>query len=1087
MGLFEIQRQLAAESGATAVRAEQASAGHDDQTDFLTDAWAHVRDPRYVARLYAARARNDRPTALALARLSDSKGPSLRALASEQRPLVAPLVTSRLYTDDPHAAAAQLVSLGDPRSVACARELLATADDEPLQESLADVAATWADDRTLATLPVPAVPSAAAATLARRGHAGAQAALVATLRGFLNEWHKNNAGLAWHDAYALVTAIGAARITDAVPLLLAAIATPLAPYALSALAELAAPRAREPARAVLRELGGTQPERQWVYRLAAERCLSALGDPQPTATARDVLAHVYPRRYGYPKIDEAVQLRADALAALVDRGTDADREDVARHVASTYHALRQVGAAAILKLGRDVPPLRYLDEPRCRELLTLEGPSALIAALADPHVVYKEIVATALAAQKDRASRDAALGWALEHLERTPNHPVVYFESSDITLDSEAALEIVESLHRDPALRPRIAAATSPWIRKKLFNEQPGPVQPAAHAGPWQARVRRLDRAPFVFGQQIFGLALDPAGKRLAVVGDRLGQIVDAATGDPVAALTLEFSWAHDCAFSPDGSALAVAYHGCHVVLFDAATGQRLRILDGYGGVPNGTKRLAFAPDGEHLAFAGSDGSARLVRWRTGEPVWSASPRAGSFEAIAFTDDGACLFSHVKTRGGEENYLLRLDLATRKTTKIPTSSSFWALVRQPDPPTQKRAPTAGRWYAGGEGKKLRPLTATLTQSRTGALDQAEVVRLAARGDHLFALSQTGQLHRWHLPTGESTALLAGRTKLWALALAPDGTTYAAGAEGTVHRFTADGAPIVNHGGEVHANHVTGIVPLADGTTLTSGWDGRLLRWPAEFGMAERLLHHDKRLTGLALADGTVYAGADELLFAVDLAARTHRSTAVRGRVEDLLVAGDRVHSVTSRNLLLTHTLDLQPRGEVAIGDPATALARTGDGTLLVGTEGGLLLEVDAAGQISWSRAEFGRDLVDKDPHGNPHRTVVGISVHAGRFAAAANDDTLRVFDHAGHRRTLRLLTATGLFNNCEFAPDGRLVAVTSDGLTVFDANSGALLLELRINAFPGADELTVLTFTGPRRALAGACNGGLFEVTLEAP
>jgi WD40 repeat protein len=75
--------------------------------------------------------------------------------------------------------------------------------------------------------------------------------------------------------------------------------------------------------------------------------------------------------------------------------------------------------------------------------------------------------------------------------------------------------------------------------------------------------------------------------------------------------LALEFSWAHDCAFSPDGSALAVAYHGCHVVIFDATTGKRLRTIEGSGGVPDATKRLAFAPNGEHLAFAGSDGSAR--------------------------------------------------------------------------------------------------------------------------------------------------------------------------------------------------------------------------------------------------------------------------------------------------------------------------------------------------------------------------------------------------------------------------------------------------------------------------------------------
>jgi hypothetical protein len=93
-----------------------------------------------------------------------------------------------------------------------------------------------------------------------------------------------------------------------------------------------------------------------------------------------------------------------------------------------------------------------------------------------------------------------------------------------------------------------------------------------------------------------------------------------------------------------------------------------------------------------------------------------------------------------------------------------------------------------------------------------------------------------------------------------------------------------------------------------------------------------------------------------------------------------------------------------------------------------------------------------------------------------------------VFDHASHRRTLRLFTAASLFNNCEFTPDGHHIAVTgSNGLAVFDATTGALALHLHATAFPGADELTIFTFTAPRRALVGAENGSLFEVTLEAP
>lgn len=1082
MGLFEIQRQLAAESSATQGRAEQATADHAGPSAFLAEAWHNVRDPRYVARLFAARARTDPSVALVLARLEHDEPPSRDALAAEQRSLVAPLITSDLFTDQAHHAARQLVALGDPQSVPAMQQLAASTRDERLRLALHDAIATWGDAAAADAIAVPAQFAAVTATLARRGHAAAQAALLAALRNFLNEWHRGVriGSDDWDVPSAIVTAIGEARFADGVPLLLACLVTPLAPLALHALADLAAVKARDPARAVLRELGGTQPARAWAYRLAAERLLATLGEPPPLDTAREVLATAYPRSYGYPKHHEVVTLRAHALAAVVDRGSDDDRELAATHLTSPYPELRKVAAAAIIKLGRPIPALQFLDEPRSRQILERDGVDALITALAAPHTVFKHLAAAVLSTSKQPAAREAALGWALDVLERTPNHPASHLEPDAIGIEADAALEIAATLHKDTTLRPRLAAASSAWLREGLFKEKPRPTTPPLHAGPWRASVRRLDRAPFIFGQQINALALDTAGRRLAVVGERLGQIVDATTGDTIVALSLEYAWANDCAFSPDGSALAVAYHGCHVVIFDASTGQRLRTMDGFGGVPDATRRLAFAPDGELLGFAGSDGSARLVRWRTGEEVWHTAPRTGSFEAITFSEEGTCLFSHVKVRGGEKNSLLRVDLATLGSTTIDMPSSMWSLAR-----------AGGRWYAGGDGKKIRPLGRELKPARTGALEMTGVVRLArAPDDTLLAVSQAGALHRWNITANTSATILADAGKLWALAVAPDGTIYTAGAAGIVHRFTREGVEIRGEHGEVHTKQITSIVPLPDGTTLTSAWDGRLLRWPVGFGTATPVHHHDKRLTGLAVAGDTVYAGADGRILVIDLTTTTARTIDLgRARVEDLLLAEDTLHVALNTGVVRSFSAtDLSQRAEVDLGGSATALARTAEGTLLVGTEGGLLLELDAAGQISWSRAEFGRDLVDKDPHGDPHRTVVGITVHAGKFAAAANDDTLRVFDRATYRRTLRLFTDASLFNNCEFTPDGHHIAVTgSHGLAVFDATTGALALHLHALAFPGADELTIFTFTSPHRALVGAENGGLFEVTLEAP
>lgn len=1079
MGLFDNQRQLAAESGVATDRAEQASAGRDGLSELIAEAWSAVHDPKHVAQLFAARARDDADAALVLARVDHEDPAAHRALAAEQRTLAAPLITSRLFTADPRPAARLLRSVGDPRSVPRARELLRTTTDEPLRDDLAHVIAAWGDRAARDELALPAAFTPLVATLARHGHSGARVALVTHLRSFLNEWHKNSAD-EWDDAFALVTAIGEARVTDAVPLLIASLATPLVCHALHVLAALAAPRAREPARALLRELGGTDAARQWAYRLAAEHCLNALGEPQPLATARAVLADLHPVRYGYPKQHEAVELRAHALAALVDRGSDADREQVATYITSPYPELRQVAASSIIKLGREVPRLRHLDEPRCRQLLAADGPRALIAALADPHALDRHTAAKLLAASKHREARAAAAGWALTHLESTPNYPTRYLDEDDLDPTSHAALAVLARLHTDRRLRERIAATTSAWARTALFKDPPvaAPAPPAIR-GLWHARVRRLDRAPFEFGREVLGLALDPSGQRLAVVGEHLAQIVDTTTGAPLVALTHELARAHDCAFAPDGSALAVAYHGGHVALFDPATGEHLRKFEGNGGLPQLVKRLAFAPDGEHLAFAGSDGGARVVRWRTGEEVWAAPPGTGSFAAIAFAEDGTCLFSHVKNSRSESNFLVRLDLATRAARTIRVRTAVWSLAR-----------ASGRWFAGGDGKKIHLLGSTLRPARTGALTQTGVVRLATASDGaLLAASHTGALLRWDVTTATASTLLADAGKLCALAIAADGTTYAAGSSGRVHRLTADGTPLARPPGEVHSKQVSGIVALPDGTTLTSARDFTLLRWPPEFGVAELVHRDDKPLTSLVADAATAYCGTTRHVTVVDLGTRSTRQLPLGARAEDLVLTADDLHVATSDGHVRTFTTnDLSERGTTKVGAPATALARSDSGTLLFGSDTGLLAEIDTAGQISWSRGEFGRDLIDKDPHGDPHRTVVGISAHAGKFAAAAGDGTLRVFDHGALRRTLRLLTPVGLFNNCEFTPDGRFVAVSrSDGLAVFDATTGALAVDLHISAFTGADELTILAFTGPRRALVGAENGGLFEVTLEAP
>ncbi|MGH2765257.1 MAG: BTAD domain-containing putative transcriptional regulator [Actinomycetota bacterium] len=108
---------------------------------------------------------------------------------------------------------------------------------------------------------------------------------------------------------------------------------------------------------------------------------------------------------------------------------------------------------------------------------------------------------------------------------------------------------------------------------------------------------------------EVYGLAFDPSGSRIAMSGSGLAEIRDVESGASVTVLQGPSGGATDIAFAPDGSRVAVANADGTVRLFEADTGAPQLVLPSSGCA---VSQVAFSPDGSKLASASSCDGVRI-------------------------------------------------------------------------------------------------------------------------------------------------------------------------------------------------------------------------------------------------------------------------------------------------------------------------------------------------------------------------------------------------------------------------------------------------------------------------------------------
>lgn len=1067
--------------------------------ELVREAWTLTSEPISLRDRYQHLSKRREEVALALARFDalmehDEVAAALRVEGPASSSLILPLAvaTCRAGDEEPFKQARILGELGDqfvPAAIPALRRILASsrakAQALSAKPKSARDARAWeaVEDRAALALAHLGETDDAERLVSR--HPELRAALIpagievdASLRR-LEVVADDEDEL--REQAELLTVLSHAKVSDSVPVILQFLRSGIFLHAADALAVLGDDRAIEPARRMLRETCGDTWDTE-IHRLAAEHILRHVaGERLPLDLAR--------RAVRWPIIEyrtnepEALLLRKMATLALATHGDKADRRFAQAQITSPYRVVRE--AAAVAFEARKVPPLVAFDHGRIAVAKSAGGVKALLAALELPNAVFLDLVAKELV---DEARARATLASFIASQIET-KMPGEYNDDVELDADIATYVEIGEELTNTASLKKIFSSSANVWVRTKILGEEAAPSKAPASPQTKGATATRFD-APVSFFPRAKLMALADDVERVAVVCEDGVVIFDPQKTRRIA--TIPIVGVSAVAISNDGARFAVAHKNV-VVVYDANAGTEISCVEASSRV------TALALAGNLVAFGTERGALRVVDVRTKRDACSLSAAPGAARGAAFLAAKRCVF--LADGKGGRSVLVDVDVTKSKRADVSA-------------PLARRMAVHGRVIALLTEDAVIVHDAKLTAKARFSVEPS-VIDIAVERDKSIILQREDNLSRVRLggKAPRIEAISRGRVDLFVGA----GLRLYGITDGSLSRFHDD--PRGQRESGAHHDHVKGIAVLPSGELITAGWEGRVLFWPKEGGVARTLFDRHERVDWLAVSPDGRRAYFDDgiRVRCVDVAHALARSEAVAHASVTVVAGGDldvaediaahlpEVQAVATNGPLIAwgdsggrlHLVDAATNEELfdvtlsetldAGTDEIESIVLDDAGHVYVGTEGGIVICVDARSKaILWSRVEHGIDVLNGNLYGNPHRSCAHMHARGRLLATIASDHTVRVFDGPTGERLLRCYRHVGIFNQVALSPDAERFAFTCDTrVEVRCRHSGSLLHEVSSFPFSGGHELTAVAWGDDSTLYVGTEGGALYRVQLD--